>query len=57
MAARIILSNVARIPDEPEIVTIEVELSGKDMANVRRILGPQFEPQAKAWLVVKVKKV
>jgi len=37
-------------------VRIEVKLSTYDMRNVRRILGPKFEPLEDAWLVVQVKE-
>jgi hypothetical protein len=49
---------IQRVPvaEEWEIVYIDVKLSGRDLANVRRILEGRFEPQEDAWLSVKVKK-
>jgi len=43
---------------EPFRVTIDVHLSAQDIANVKRILNdPSFEPEADAWLVVKVRRI
>ncbi len=49
---------IQRVPvaEEWEIVYIDVKLSGRDLANVRRILEGRFEAQEDAWLAVKVKK-
>jgi hypothetical protein len=44
------------VREEPEYVNIEVDLSGQDLRNIKRIIGNKFEPEATAWLVVKVKK-
>lgn len=44
------------IDKEPQYVRIPVELSGKDLKDVRRILEGKFEPAKDAWLVVKVKE-
>ena len=49
-------------PPKPEAtesfrVTIDVQLSAQDIANVKRILNdPSFELEADAWLVVKVRR-
>jgi hypothetical protein len=39
-----------------ETISIDVTLSGRDLVNVRRIVGSEFEPDSNARLVVRVRK-
>jgi hypothetical protein len=45
----------AALDREPQYVYIRVELSGRDLKNIRRILGKQYEPLKDAWLMIRVK--